>query len=253
MMMPLKFMFTLVMICKEGSIRVCVNLMDMEVKANEALLITPGSIMEKVDFDPESKIMMMSFADDKDQETLSFAPASLRKYFLRPMVIRGSKRDIEEVENIYRLMHRTLEREHTEFTKEIILHYLQIMTCLFMEQKERFALEDNNKPSRKEEIVLDFIQEVHDHCYENRELKYYADRLCLTPSYLAHLISEVSGKHASQWIRDAVILEAKALLRSGNYTVQQVSFMLNFPNQSFFGKYFKAAVGVSPRQYLQSR
>ena len=56
---------------------------------------------------------------------------------------------------------------------------------------------------------------------------------------------------ASEWIKDAVILEAKAMLRKGSYTVQQVSLALNFPNQSFFGKYFKSAVGMSPRQYQQ--
>ena len=39
------------------------------------------------------------------------------------------------------------------------------------------------------------------------------------------------------------------MLRTGNYTVQQVSDALNFPNSSFFGKYFKAAVGCSPRRY----
>lgn len=39
------------------------------------------------------------------------------------------------------------------------------------------------------------------------------------------------------------------MLRTGNYTVQQVSDALHFPNSSFFGKYFKAAVGCSPRRY----
>ena len=121
-----------------------------------------------------------------------------------------------------------------------------------MGQKEKFEKEQEyKKPSRQEEILLNFMQEVHDHCQEHRDLKYYAERLCLSPSYLAHVISEISGKHASEWIKDAVILEAKAMLRMGSFTVQQVSLALNFPNQSFFGKYFKAAVGMSPRQYQQ--
>jgi AraC-like DNA-binding protein len=46
-----------------------------------------------------------------------------------------------------------------------------------------------------------------------------------------------------------VVLESKALLRQNDLTVQQISDLLNFPNPSFFGKYFKGVVGCSPRQY----
>ena len=56
-----------------------------------------------------------------------------------------------------------------------------------------------------------------------------------------------------EWIRDYVMLDAKALLKSGKYTVQQVSDMLNFPNQSFFGTYFKKESGVSPKAYMSGK
>ena len=62
-------------------------------------------------------------------------------------------------------------------------------------------------------------------------------------------MKETTGKSASDWIDDYVILEAKALLKSTNMTVQQVGDELNFFEQSFFGKYFKRIVGVSPREY----
>ena len=71
----------------------------------------------------------------------------------------------------------------------------------------------------------------------------------LTPKYLSQVIYQASGRHAGEWIKDYVILEAKILLKSGKYTVQQVGDMLNFANASFFGKYFKAATGCSPKQF----
>ena len=66
---------------------------------------------------------------------------------------------------------------------------------------------------------------------------------------MSQLVLKTSGRYASHWIRDFVILEAKALLKSGKYTVQQVADKLNFSNASFFGKYFKAATGMTPRKY----
>ncbi len=76
--------------------------------------------------------------------------------------------------------------------------------------------------------------------------------MCLSPKYFAQMIYKESGKHAKDWIRDFVIKDAKAMLKSGNYTVQEVSETLHFANQSFFGKYFKDAVGCSrlPRRKL---
>ena len=85
-----------------------------------------------------------------------------------------------------------------------------------------------------------------------RIIMYYADLLCITPKYLSQVIKSVTGRLAGEWISDYVILEAKALLKSNKYTVQQVCDMLNFANQSFFGKYFKRKTGMSPKIYINS-
>lgn len=76
--------------------------------------------------------------------------------------------------------------------------------------------------------------------------------LNITPKYFSVLIKKVSGKTAGEWIDEYVLLEARALLKSRQYTVQQVSDMLSFPNQSFFAKYFKAHTGLTPTQYQTS-
>ena len=251
-LMPMKFMFTMTIVCLQGGICLNVNLMDMEMHENDALLLTPGSILEKMEPMPGSKLLIMAFANDTDNHALNFAAASVRKYFLRPAIFHGDKEDMEELLGLYKQMRLVLTHRRIDNTREKIENLLQGLVLLFMGQKSRFEKEQNyQRPTRQEEILLDFIQEVHDGCQEHRDLKYYADRLCLSASYLAHVVSETSGRHASEWIKDAVILEAKAMLRKGSYTVQQVSLALNFPNQSFFGKYFKSAVGMSPRQYQQ--
>ena len=81
---------------------------------------------------------------------------------------------------------------------------------------------------------------------------WYADRLCVSPKYFAQVIYKESGKYAKDWIRDYVIRAAKKMLKSGNYTVQEVSDALHFANQSFFGTYFKKAVGLSPKDFIRT-
>ena len=84
---------------------------------------------------------------------------------------------------------------------------------------------------------------------KERSVIFYADQLFLTPKHLSRVIKEVSGRSAGEWIDEQVILEAKARLKTSSLTVQEISDQLGFPNQSFFGKYFKRHVGMSPSDY----
>ena len=94
-----------------------------------------------------------------------------------------------------------------------------------------------------------FFDELNKNYRQSRSVKFYADKLCVTPGYLATATKHATGKTVSEWISKYVVLEAKALLTRRDMSVQQISYRLNFPNQSFFGKYFKKATGQSPNEY----
>ena len=94
--------------------------------------------------------------------------------------------------------------------------------------------------------------EVSNNYKQNRSVSFYADRLCLTAKHLSSVVKEVSGKTAGEWIDNFVILEARALLKSSDMSIQQIAEHLNFANQSFFGKYFKHFIGMSPKAYRRS-
>ena len=81
---------------------------------------------------------------------------------------------------------------------------------------------------------------------------FYASLLHITPKYLTTIIKQVSGRSAAEWIDECVILEAKNLLKYSSMSIQQIAYYLNFPNQSFFGTYFKRRTGMSPTEYKQS-
>ena len=96
------------------------------------------------------------------------------------------------------------------------------------------------------------MQLVHRHHGSERTVRFYADKLFISPKYLSILIKEATGKSAAEWIDEFVILEAKNLLRFSGKNIQHVAYALNFPNQASFGKYFKHITGMSPSQYLRS-
>lgn len=105
---------------------------------------------------------------------------------------------------------------------------------------------------KRTSYVRDFLRLVHVDYVRHRDLEYYAKRLCISQKYLSVLVKNATGKTASRWIDDFVIMEAKNLLRYSDKNVQQVAYALNFVNQSAFGKYFKHLTGMSPSQYQKS-
>jgi AraC-like DNA-binding protein len=78
---------------------------------------------------------------------------------------------------------------------------------------------------------------------------FYASQQCMTPSYFTSVIKSKTGKPALQWIIDIVITESKQLLQYSNLSIKEIAIHFDFPTQSFFGKYFKQYVGVSPKEY----
>lgn len=109
-----------------------------------------------------------------------------------------------------------------------------------------------NLPStrtRKLNYVREFIRVVEQNFRLERNVAFYADKLCITPKYLSLMVKEVTGLSAASIIDRYVITEAKNMLRFSGDTIQQVAYKLNFANQSAFGKYFKHLTGQSPTTF----
>lgn len=142
------------------------------------------------------------------------------------------------VDNLY--YHELVHAHITTFIYECI--------SLFSFENDRH---DNVSPGFSHaRIYMDrFINLVGLHFREERKIGFYAEKLHISPKYLGSLVVQLTGRTASQWIAGYVIAEAKALLMNTSMSVQQISLELHFPNQSFFGKYFKSHMGISPGEF----
>ena len=82
-----------------------------------------------------------------------------------------------------------------------------------------------------------------------RNISFYAEKMHLSPQHLSTTIKKTTGKTLTDIISTFVIRDAQAKLRSTELTIQEIAYSLNFPDISFFGKYFKRYTGMSPKQY----
>ena len=146
------------------------------------------------------------------------------------------------------------QHQHThvfyqETIKLALLMFFADLGNLFFSKKEYHI---TAALSRKEELFADFQTLLREHCKKQHNVKFYAGKLCITTQYLSSILKEQSGRSASQWIQEALIIEAKGLLKSPRINVQQVADKLNFPDQSTFGKFFKKHTGLSPMAFRKS-
>lgn len=251
---PFKIQFSIIELCLAGSMRVRLNLNEYELRRNTWMIVTPGSIGQCLEVSPDCRIIIIALANDYIiTEDNSEGALIVRKFLSRQPLLELTDAQTAEVQTIYRALRDKLRQPDFRFKHEILKGYLQVLygeICQLM--APLVEAQDARQSSRKKRIFDRFLEELRQHYVSERSVQFYADRLCLTPKYLSQVVHAVSGRYAGDWIRDCVILEAKALLKSGQYTVQQVSDMLNFANQSFFGVYFKKAVGCSPTAYKES-
>ncbi len=111
---------------------------------------------------------------------------------------------------------------------------------------------ESSDSSRQSELTNQFIRLVERNYTKQRELKFYAQKLALTPKHISLVVKRTSGKSATEWIEKYVILDAITQLTSTDKSIKEIAYDLGFPSQSFFGKYFLRVTGVSPAQYRKT-
>ncbi len=107
--------------------------------------------------------------------------------------------------------------------------------------------------SKKDVVFQNFMLALFRYYRRERDVSFYANMQHITPRYFSTIIKEKSGNSALQWIVQMVITEAKQLLEGSDLSIKEIASQLNFPTQSFFGKYFKQYVGISPKEYRKDK
>jgi AraC-like DNA-binding protein len=104
-------------------------------------------------------------------------------------------------------------------------------------------------PQQKQLLLRNFRRLIDQHYLTIKLPKEYADLLYVTPNHLNALCQDLLGKTAGELIRDRILLEAKRLLTNADMTVTEIAFNLNFQDNSYFNRFFKKYVGVTPDEF----
>ena len=238
----------------EGETSLTSNLQEFRLKKDSLFIFSPKHILQ-VQSNNRFKAHLIVIAPDFlkriNINTKRMMPLFLQFGSLPCMEL--TQAESQSLRSFISMVEQELKGSETDFSSEIIGGLIaatiykvgDILTHYLTEHPEV----DSPIHNRAEEYFRQFTELLGEHYKHERSVGFYARQLCITPKYLTTLIKRISGKSVSEWIDNYVILEAKTLLKYSNMSVQEIAYYLNFPNQSFFGSYFKRNAGMSPSQY----
>lgn len=239
-------------ICTRGTAQVEVNLQIYEAKPDAMLLATPFHVLRIYNSSPDFLcrfiVFSKAFLTENNVNSHFLESFSYFKSASLP-VIYPEHEDAKVLLEIYVQLQQKLDRQDHPYRMEIARSVLITMLYEvgFIYEKQHVMVK--GKLNRKQELNMLFQELVFHHYKEHRNVQYYADALFVSSKHLTETIKDVTGRTAGEWIDDAVILEAKVLLRNQETSIANIAFAIHFPDQSSFGKYFKKQTGLSPSDY----
>lgn len=237
-----------------GELKVQLNLISHTLKSCEMIAIKPQTVSQIIEMSSGLEIISISFTIDFLFKN-SFKKNEFNSLDLFTVNNIPKLKLSKEEKNTSVILSKLLAKNNNvttvnmPFRTEIVIHTFGLLLYLYGSILKKKYPNLEADLSRQEELTLRFLKILNENLKNERSVQFYADVLCVTSGHLSKVLKEVSGKTASKLIDNAVIMEAKILLKSPELTIAQITNELQFSNQSFFGKYFKKHTGFSPSKF----
>ena len=243
---------TMIAFCTEGYIKLNLGLKEMTISKNQLYVTLPEQIIQTTEVSPDFKAGFIVF----ERNFFNFQDDFMKAIAIHNSLIENSSLNLSEHEmneyiTIFGMIKDKIRDADNKYRMQIIRNYCRITfyniyNLIMNAQKEQNYDSPKSNDAR---IYERFIKSVEKNYREKHSVNDYADELCLTPKYLSTTIKQASGKHAAEWIREYIILKAKALLKSTKMSLQDIAEELNFSSPSHFGRFFKRYTGHTPKEY----
>lgn len=238
-------------ICQEGTCEYSIDTRQMEMVKNSHLIIFPGQTVHVHRISEDFKCLVVCLSKEQAQQIINQMQdvVPLFVYIRQHPLAYLTSEQVEWGRNFANLMLQQLRSKDNLYRQQALISMLKTLYYTATSIYGTLLASTPLRNSRQEDIFVQFVQLLEDNYQEHRDVNFYAEKMSVTPKYLSTVIKSVSGRAASACIDSYVIEEAKSIMRTTRYSILEVSQKLNFPNQSFFGKYFKRLTGMSPFQY----
>ena len=253
--MPMQLGFLMICLCKEGESTFILGGKSLRMQKGDLLISLGEQIFRETkmspDFHATAVLMSRSYAQDCIVGLNYLWPYLL--YVMEHPVVHLDNDEQAWIMDCYDILCRRLHKKFGHYLRETIVSltrafYFEICNLLDSRVKPNLKSSQN----RSYAIFDQFIRLVSQNFKHERSVEWYSSAMCLTPKHLSEVMKSVSGRTAGQWITTLVMIEIKTLLQNSSMSIKEIAQEMNFPNQSFLGKYFKNVEGISPSEFRRN-
>ena len=250
---PIRVAAGLFVLCTKGSLNVSINTSQYRLHAQDLVMLIPGSYLKLSDISEDITISYVGFSSeylshlDLVKDTAPFLP-----YLLEHPLHALNDEQMNLCQSIYDLLNQSfplLDSLNNKYImRSILTIFIQGASELYKKQVNH--LHDN---SRNTKIYNDFVVMVVEHHTTHHNVSFYAEKLGVSLPHFCTSIKKAIRLTPGEVISYALMIHAKGLLQYTNKSVKEVAFALGFTNLSFFNKYFRQHVHMTPQEYRRSK
>ena len=240
-------------LCLKGNTTLRINFKEHILTPNSIFTILPNQIFEGLEKSEDLFIEYLFFSTEFVSNLPLPKDFDILNNMTKSPCLSVSEENMSELMEYHSFIVKVCNNQNRinqeEIIKSLMYAFIALISSLYWETETGEELESS---SRGKTIADDFSHLLTEYHKTERKASFYSDKLCITTPYLSRTLKKYTGRSVNEWITEAVILEAKALLKSSNMSIVQLSEELNFPNPSFFIRYFKQYAGITPMKYRNS-
>lgn len=237
----------IIILCKANGGEIKVNSKSYKLSKNNVIVLPENHIINYISPNLAQEQNIIAVSIDYILNMPSPIDTSIFSYSRYMSVIRISDEKFDDLKSYYNFIYKET-KEYCKYKKEIIQSIFYALVLEILAEYEKVFEEENNTTDIKaNNLSDDFFQLLAKYYKKYRSVQFYADKLNLTPKYLSTAIKRITGRPILEWIHEAILIDAKMLLRTTDLTIQEISDQLNFSSPSAFVQFFKKHTGKTPR------
>ncbi|SDM76939.1 AraC-type DNA-binding protein, partial [Catalinimonas alkaloidigena] len=240
------------LLCHAGSGQFLMAGQPYHIAADDLVIWLPAANVTRLLFSPDFKASVLLLSFDLLSKNNPDIGWGIKGYLFSQQqpVIALSEPNRRICLTHFQALHERNEHTQHRFHQEVLNAQVQLFV-LDMWNIFAHAMEQRRHLQERGALFERFLQLVQEHCMEHREVEFYSEKLCITAKYLTEICKKNSGKTAMEWIRNYTTQRLLLLLNNKHLTLTEIADTLHFSSASFFSRYVRRELGMSPTEYRQ--
>ena len=148
---------------------------------------------------------------------------------------------------------RELQHPIDKFSKSLIVSNIEVLLnyCMRFYERQFITREEMNNDvlARFEQMLDKYLDSGLAIEHGIPTVKYFADKICLSPNYFGDLVKSETGKTAQEYIQLKMIEVAKESILDPEKNIKQIAESLGFQHPQHFVRFFKRQEGCTPKEF----